>query len=923
VADELELSDLVAAIADNAPFDWHAERPGLSASNLDALRQLKIIQEIGAERRESPGFVDQDQALQLGWVYQLVIGLAAAKVIAATLGVAARSWSNPSLGPRSLIVVLFGMAGFALVAGGAKDRRGRALGALFVIIASAFADPFPGQPGGGIVDAAMAWLHRLPTDAFLALAFWQFANTFPGEPKNVRARRLANVFLVASATIGVVLFMENALRVSSVIGARSPVLGAALHLLDRDAPRLLYWPLMFTAAAPAIPYLFWKSRFEPLEERRRIAIFLFALAVGLAPMIIAVIATPFVPALRDPSRRVAIGWVLYTALISIVPSTIYAVMVQRIMDIRLVIQKTLQHTLARYAVWAASLGPLAYLALGVYLHRDMTVSHLIDRERPVAVLLMTLVGFGVLTFRDPLLRYVDNWFFRGRTDYVETLARVTRGFREARSVREITLLVTREIDRAIHASSVAVLLTSDDGSEFVSLDGTTRPLRRQSVLVELLGAVRSGIQLRPDPEGTIARLLPPSDRDWLLAEKVVLLVPMTGSTETILGVMAIGESRGGLPYTREDRMLVSAMGGHAAMLLENRWLRRSNDGEGPEAGRTPSSIDWENEAGAQCPECCTVWATHAATCSCGATTVSAVLPVIVNGKFRVQRLIGSGGMGVVYLAVDMALDRKVAIKTLPTMTPDRALRLHREARAMAAVLHPNLASIFGAEHWHGTPLLIVEYLEAGTLADRLRNGALAVEEVLDLGVVLADVLDRIHASGILHRDIKPSNIGYTRDGVPKLLDFGLAAIMDQSPNGLLASPLDASSVAELAEGSLSTATLITQHHQIVGTPLYLSPEALVGAMPQPSFDLWGLNLVLYEALAGLHPLGHGSVPEILRAIVRSAMPDVRDFRPDCPSAVAALLNDALSRVGSRRPASANDLRTSLRRLRVAIDSGRT
>ena len=98
---------------------------------------------------------------------------------------------------------------------------------------------------------------------------------------------------------------------------------------------------------------------------------------------------------------------------------------------------------------------------------------------------------------------------------------------------------------------------------------------------------------------------------------------------------------------------------------------------------------------------------------------------------------------------------------------------------MASVLHPNLALIFGAEHWRGKPLLIVEYLEGGTLADYLQRGVLQVEEVVDLGIVLADVLDRVHASGVLHRDIKPSNIGYTRDGIPKLLDFGVAAMLDR------------------------------------------------------------------------------------------------------------------------------------------------
>src|SRR3989442_1295016 len=106
-----------------------------------------------------------------------------------------------------------------------------------------------------------------------------------------------------------------------------------------------------------------------------------------------------------------------------------------------------------------------------------------------------------------------------------------------------------------------------------------------------------------------------------------------------------------------------------------------------------------------------------------------------------------------------------------------AARRRREARAMAALSHTNLALIFGAETWRGTPLLIVEYLEAGTLADRLRRGPLPVAEVTNLGMALADGLTRVHNAGLLHRDIKPSNIGFTADGVPKLFDFGVAKIV--------------------------------------------------------------------------------------------------------------------------------------------------
>jgi serine/threonine protein kinase len=309
-----------------------------------------------------------------------------------------------------------------------------------------------------------------------------------------------------------------------------------------------------------------------------------------------------------------------------------------------------------------------------------------------------------------------------------------------------------------------------------------------------------------------------------------------------------------------------------------------------------------------------MWKPLTQRCSCGSVTVEAALPLNIKGKFQVKSFIGSGGTGVVYLAVDLALDRPVAIKTLPDIRLKHASRLHREARAMANVLHPNLALIYGAEEWKGTPVLIFEYLEGGTLLDSLSRGPITLEETLDLGTLLADALDRVHGAGVLHRDIKPSNIGYTSDGVPKILDFGLAAILDRSravgtPPAVL--PTDPGVIAELAWATEATGSLtITQ--QLVGTPLYLSPEALAGQEPQPSFDLWSLSLVLYQAFAGRHPLAGESVVDLVKRIKRGSLPDIRDFRPECPAVFAAFLNDALSPVAARRPSTAAELRSRLR-----------
>jgi len=231
---------------------------------------------------------------------------------------------------------------------------------------------------------------------------------------------------------------------------------------------------------------------------------------------------------------------------------------------------------------------------------------------------------------------------------------------------------------------------------------------------------------------------------------------------------------------------------------------------------------------------------------------------------------------------------------------------------MAALSHPNLALIFGAETWRGTPLLIVEYLEAGTLADRLRRGPLPVAEVTNLGMALADGLTRVHNAGLLHRDIKPSNIGFTADGVPKLLDFGVAKIVARSQSSdSFSGP---SIVAPTATAGGVSVTVTDGLRYVLGTATYLSPEAVRGTPPDPSVDLWALALVMYESITGRNPVERPSLFDTFDCIARAEIPDLRSAVPGCSAAMGAFLADALALDRMRRPSSARDFRARLERI---------
>jgi serine/threonine-protein kinase len=293
-----------------------------------------------------------------------------------------------------------------------------------------------------------------------------------------------------------------------------------------------------------------------------------------------------------------------------------------------------------------------------------------------------------------------------------------------------------------------------------------------------------------------------------------------------------------------------------------------------------------------------------------------MLPSILAGKFAVDRQIGIGGMGVVYQAHDLDLGRPVALKTLPKVAPRHVARLRREARAMATIQHPHLAVIYAIEVWRGLPVLVIEYLSGRTLADRLDGTPLPIGDALAMGIAMADVLDHVHRAGMLHRDVKPRNIGYTGDGTPKLLDFGLVRLTSVS-----VAPDDTTSLAVLKDAAAAEAVRRGESfgatQPLVGTAAYLSPEAVSLQAPDNSFDLWALAVTLYEAVSGRNPFAASTPVEILQRITSAPIPPARSLRRDCPEALNEFLSSALSRDLRKRPGTAAEFLEDLRAVQRA------
>lgn len=260
--------------------------------------------------------------------------------------------------------------------------------------------------------------------------------------------------------------------------------------------------------------------------------------------------------------------------------------------------------------------------------------------------------------------------------------------------------------------------------------------------------------------------------------------------------------------------------------------------------------------------------------------------------------------------MDAQLGRLVAVKTLPHLSAEASQRLRREARAMAAFSDPCVAQIHGLETWRGTPMLIMEYLPDGTLAEYLRHASMPFRQTLALGIELARTLERLHGRRLLHRDIKPSNIGFASSGAPKLLDFGLAEFVSVCEGHWTTNGPDLSvepaSTSEFSPDFLALG-------RAAGTPAYLSPEILNGEPVTPAVDLWSLSVVLYEAVTGLHPFRGEYYRDTLDRIRRAEPKGLAELE-DRQSEMAAFFRIALSRCPTQRFPTAATLGAALVRL---------
>ncbi len=877
------VDDLVSAVADGESIDWYAAKRHLARDSDALVASLEFLSTLNS--RNAPPEDASHATTRLPAAAHALVVLAAIQTglgvvgLIVNLDVVGRSLTAARLAS----LISFGAAAALLVAS-RRDRRAAWLGGFYLLIAASF-----GQPGLrplfesiGAPAFAKQFARGFIAEAFLPAFLWQFTRVFPTVTRFTVTDEVASFALRLSVAAGVVLFLANHLVAFGVDGP-------AVMAVDRAKQASGFWTVVLSLSLAALLVMMTRSRAAPAQERQRVALFLLAIVAGALPVVGEVLLEsvwpPFADALNRPSVYRIVAVAVFVPLLAVPFMTAYAVLLRQVLDVRLLVRKGTRYLLARRMLSVLTLLPFAGLAAYVIAHREETLSSLLSRPEATLLIGVGAVAATALAFRRRLQERIDRWFVTRLEEHSDVLAQVAADLRYARTPGELGRVAARGITRALDAE--ALLMMHDTTiAAYRPVQGSRMPLAMGSALVAWLNEQRDSCNVDPDDPQSIYRWLPVGERQWVQRCGVAMLVPLARPGEAMLnGILACGPRRNAVRFETNDGRFLTALAAACGIALDNVALRRDKTGAPDEAPQ---------ELAEQCRAC---GALHLAAerrplCTCGGALEPASLPKLLLDKYSLERLLGTGGMGVVYLATDLTLGRAVALKTLPRLEHDSAIGLRHEARTMASLAHPHLATIYGAETWRGMPLLVVEYLPGGTLADRLASRPTPTQEALTLGIALAKALEYMHARGVLHRDLKPANVGFATDGEPKLLDFGLAKLFGPSH--------DSASLNERPAGTL----------------LYMSPEALGGHPADAAFDIWALSVLFFQMITGSHPFGSNR-----EGVFRILDPDrshLHGLLRECLEPFQAFFQAALAYDKGKRFATAEELRRQMQALRSAV-----
>ncbi|MFN7945461.1 MAG: protein kinase [Blastocatellia bacterium] len=694
---------------------------------------------------------------------------------------------------------------------------------------------------------------------------------------------------------------------------------------------------VLVAAAVTATLIGHYRRVSEPGQRRRIKWVVYGIALALVPVLLffvvfvirALAGSAYVPSGR--SFAVLIQLINLPAVA--IPVTFGAAILRhRLFDINVVVRRGVQYLLARNVLRVILLLPLVGLGVAIFRQRHQTVGELLFHNS-IYFYLIVLASCG-LRFRGQLSAWIDRRFFREAWDQERILLALIDEIRAAETMPEISRLVSRELEAALHPASIHVFYRAGDANELTlgySSDGAQQLRIPESYQLLRLMAGESGAL----DSGALRRSgLPDDEQHWLDALGVQLLVPVCGASGLLAGLLALGARKSEQPYSPRDRQLLQAIAGQIGVVLENLRLRQRVEQEQKIRREVLARLgDEQVSLLKECPVCGLCYDAAAQLCRADQHELTLTLPVerTIEGRYRLEQLLGRGGMGAVYRAQDLRLQRQVAVKIITgSLFGDaRAVRrFEREARAAARLSHPNIVTVYDSGSLGAGAYLVMELLPGTTLRAELkrrgriepRTAAGWFEQIL-AGVAAA------HAGGIIHRDLKPENILITATGQGdqlRILDFGLAKLIEARNAECTMRNEEGtetlwSSAADTPHSALRTPHFTTPG-LVMGTPGYMSPEQLTGGAVDERSDIFSLGVIVAEALTGQRPFAGRTQAELLLAIRRQALQLNDDDA--AMSRLNVVLQQSLAADPARRFASVDEFRQALMpALNAAIQPG--
>ncbi len=630
--------------------------------------------------------------------------------------------------------------------------------------------------------------------------------------------------------------------------------------------------------------------------KRRIRLLVVGFAFALAPLLLSFLLLGIKEIFSIDFESTINPWLNSAqALYFLMPLTVaYAILRHKVLPISFVIRRGLQYLLAKNALRLLLVLPILGIIWNIAANPNRTLSEiLLNNSFGFYSCIALAGGFGLL-IRSRLSDWIDRHFFREQYNQERILRGLTEAVKESDSMPKLSRLVSSKIQSALHPTSVHLFFQEDRSSDFTLgyATGETSAnlkLAAESPLLRFMQQTHGAIEFPTRQTDD----LPVWEKRWLREINANLLVPMHGSDGRLAGIFSLGEKMSQIPYTTRDKELLETLANQIALVHENLGLKDRVRREQRIKTEVLSRFDEGNiNLLKECPTCSKCFDRETENCSDDGVELTFSLPVerTIENRYRLEKLLGKGGMGAVYEATDLRINRAVAVKILSGAmfgNRDALRRFEREAQTAGRLQHRNIVTVFdyGVLSTEGA-FLVMELVKGETLSEVLkRKGKLDAETVVAWFSQVLDGVEAAHKAGIIHRDLKPDNIFVTsnEDETVRLciLDFGLARFNEH----------------EFADN-------VTVPGTVMGTLGYMPPEQLRGEKVDERSDLFAAGVIIYECLHGEKPFAGKTYQEIMRSMSREIILDENELFTE-------FFKRGLAQKPENRFFSANEMKSNL------------